>query len=245
MIRGIQVAGSALQPMLDRLEVIANNLANIHTTGFKRDSAFARVLQTAEGNRTRGNVEKFDSEQYTDFTEGSLTQTNNPLDFAIQGRGFFAVETPQGARFTRNGNFMLSVDGTVTTQNGYPVLGTNGRLQLPNLQRLAQGQIAVSQQGEITVDKQAVGALRVVSFDNLAGLKKEGNSIFSASGDARMLDLDKNLTAVRQGFLEESNVDGIEEMITMIELTRNFESSQRVIQQQDATLDKALEIGRL
>jgi flagellar basal-body rod protein FlgG len=180
----------------------------------------------------------------TDFAEGALVQTNNPLDLALQGPGFFVVQTPQGPRYTRDGNFSVTLDGTLTTREGHPVLGTEGSIKFPDLQKLAHEAIAVSPTGEITVGKNAVGTLRIVEFDHPQRLKKVGGSLFSVDPNDDPGVREVQIPTVRQGFLEESNVDGIAEMIEMIEITRHFESNQKAIASQDATLDKVLEAGK-
>ncbi|MBI3787895.1 MAG: flagellar basal-body rod protein FlgF [Ignavibacteriales bacterium] len=247
MIKGIYASGSGMQPRMLRLEVLANNLANIDTTGYKKENIFVQVLeQTANANALgKGELEGLDVKQYTDFSEGSMRQTNNPLDLAIEGRGFFVVETPQGARYTRNGNFMLAGDGTVVTLQGQPVLGASGKIQIPQFQKIADGKLSVSENGEITLNQTVVGKFKIVDFDNLANLKKEGSSMFHAAENERPHDAESNATKIRQGYLEESNVEGIAEMIAMVELNRSFETDQKSIQYQDSTLERAMDVGRV
>jgi|WetSurMetagenome_2_1015567.scaffolds.fasta_scaffold51942_3 flagellar basal-body rod protein FlgF len=244
MIKGMQDTGSAMKPMMARLEVIANNLANINTTGFKRDDVFPAVLQDAVAGGGGTVLTRMESRAATDFSEGSVVQTNNPLDVALQGAGFFVVETPSGPRYTRNGSFSLAVDGTLTTSKGYPVAGTGGPIRFPDLQQLSRGSVAISESGEVSLDGKVIGQLRIVQVDRLSGLTKDGTSLFTAQQDVRTVDAPQEAVAVKQGFLEESNVDGIEEMITMIELMRAFESNQKAAQQQDATLDRTMDVGR-
>lgn len=246
MIKGIYSSGSGMQPRMLRLEVIGNNLANINTTGFKRDNIFVQVLKNASTvNETQSNdLEGLDVVQFTDYSEGSFYQSNNPLDLAIQGEGFFVVETPRGLRYTRNGNFSLSIDGTITTSEGYPVLGSSGRITLPDVNKLTQADIGISQTGEITLDKKVIGKIRITSFDKITKMKKDSASMFMTNEQPREIDTSKDSTIIRQGYLEESNVDGIEEMIQMVELSRSFESDQKAIQYQDGTLERAVEMGR-
>src|SRR5208283_4395063 len=117
MIKGIYAAGSGLMPRMLKLEVIANNLANISTTGFKRDNIFVQIMKDTGVEQAKGNgdLSGLKVREYTDFSEGSMNQTGNKLDLAIQGSGFFAAETPNGVRYTRNGSFSLSTDGTIVT----------------------------------------------------------------------------------------------------------------------------------
>lgn len=247
MIKGIYASGSGMLPRMLRLEVIGNNLANINTTGFKRDNIFVQIMKNTSVTQSQGSGELagLDVKEYTEFTEGSLKQTNNQLDLAIQGRGFFVVESPGGLLYTRNGNFSLSVEGTIVTAQGYTVLGTGGRIQLPDVRKLAAGELSVSEAGEIMVDKRLVGRLRVANFDDEAVLKKEVGTFFKTDAREGIGGTEGKGSIVRQGFLEESNVDGIEEMIAMVELSRGFESDQKTMLYQDGTLEKAMDIGRV
>jgi flagellar basal-body rod protein FlgF len=246
MIKGIHTSAAGMLPMMTRLDVIANNLANMNTTGFKRDEVFMHLVKDAALAQAQGagNSAEAEVQHVTDFSEGSLNPTNNPLDLAMQGRGFFVIDTPQGMRYTRNGNFTLTTQGVLVTAKGDPVIGTSGRIQIPNTQDLSQGKIVVSESGEIIVDNKSVARLRIVDFADTSVLMKEDGSLFSGPLGLPVNDIHENKVSVRQGFLEGSNVEGLEEMIALVELTRNFESNQRVIQTQDTTLEKTNEVGR-
>ncbi len=247
MIKGIYASGAGMQPRMLRLEVIGNNLANINTTGFKKDSIFVQVLREAAAAQANGDGELagLDVKEFTDFSEGSLNQTNNRLDLAIQGSGFFTIQTPAGLRYTRNGNFMLSAGGTVVTSQGFPVLAKSGRIQLPDLQRLTMGNLTIDEQGNVILDRTPIAQLRIANVDSTSMLKKDGNALFYAEGPVHDVDPNGSNCAIRQGYLEESNVEGVEEMVQMVELSRSFESDQKSVQYQDGTLEKAFEVGRL
>ena len=247
MIKGIYSSGAGMQPRMARLEVLANNIANVNTTGFKKDNLFIQAMSNAGQSQAtgEGELKGLDGKQFTDFTEGSFLQTKNPLDVAIQGRGFFAVETPQGIRYTRNGNFTLAVDGTVINGQGYPVLGTSGKIQIPQPQKMSETTISINEHGDISVGNVQLGRLRVADFENLNQLKKAGESMFVTEGEEKQVNTDGHDVIVRQGYLEESNVEGIHEMIQLVELTRSFETDQRTLQAQDATLERAMDIGRV
>jgi len=240
MIKGLQTSSSGLVPMMTRLDVIANNLANANTTGFKRDSVFVKLVEDAGIAQAQGKGESAEAQvqRVTDFSDGVLTPTNNPLDVAIQGRGFLVVNTPEGLRYTRNGNCELAADGTLVTPQGDAVMGTSGNIRFPDLQGLSQGKVVVTESGEVLVDNKLVDRLRVVDFPDVTKLQKESNSLFAAPIEMSPVEMRDDSVRIRQGFLEGSNVEGLEEMMAMIELTRNFESNQRVIQAQDSTLDK-------
>jgi flagellar basal-body rod protein FlgF len=247
MIKGIYSAEASMKPKMAKLEVIANNLANINSTGFKKDKLFVQILKDSAASQATGDgdLDGAKIERAVDFSDGVLNQTGNPLDLAIQGRGFFVVDTPLGLRYTRNGNFKLAADGTVTTAEGFAVMGMGGKIQVPQKEKLQQGVITVSETGEIVIDKDIVAKLRIVDFDNLGTLRKDHQSFFATSGTEHIIEGASMTPSVKQGFLEGSNVDGIEEMIAMIELTRGFEADQKMITSQDATLDRAMEVGRV
>ncbi len=245
MIKGLYTTESAMVPKLTRLEIIANNLANINTTGFKRDKAFTDALDeaTTASEATGSDIPLL--RQYTDFSEGTLRPTNTPLDVALQGKGFFVVDTPNGVRYTRNGNLQLSLDGTIVTGQGYTVQGVNGKLQLPDAQHLQAGSIHISETGEVMLDKQSIGHLKVVDFADYAAIHKDHETLFTVDPGTLMTTGPGSQTAIRQGFLEDSNVDGISEMIAMIELNRAFQADQKVLQAQDATLEKVNTVGQV
>jgi flagellar basal-body rod protein FlgF len=247
MIKGIFSSGSGMQPRMMRLEVLANNIANANTTGFKRDNIFIQVMKDAGLTQTegQGDLKGLDSKEFTDYSEGSFVQTKNPFDLALQGRGFFAVETPQGIRYTRNGNFSLSIDGTLVNAQGSPVLGSSGKIQIPQPQKIDETAISINEYGEVNMGSVQLGKVRVVDFEDLNQLKKAGQSLFVTDAAEKPVNLDGHKTQVRQGFLEESNVEGIEEMIQLVELARSFETDQRTIQSQDTTLERAMDVGRL
>jgi flagellar basal-body rod protein FlgF len=244
MIKGIHTAGAALQPMMSRMEVIANNLANLNTRGYKKDDIFARALDDAAKLQAegRGDFAGLDVRQYTDFAEGSIAETHQPLDLAIQGEGFFVVESPHGWRYTRNGNFRLEKNGALVTGTGHPVIGLDGPLHVEDSEKSATDLIRVTPTGEILLGTKPIGTVMIVRFADLTLLQKEGDTMFSSIEVP--VRVESSSTIVRQGFLEESNVDGLQELIAMVELARSFESSQRAIQSQDALAEKTLDIGR-
>jgi flagellar basal-body rod protein FlgF len=246
MIKGIQTAETAMRPKMARMEVIANNLANVNTTGFKRDRLFVQMLNDSVGGKTdaAGDLDGVRVTEGVDFSEGSLRQTGNPLDVAIQGRGFFAVNTPGGVRFTRNGSFRLSADGSLVNTDGYQVEGTGGAIRFPGIEKLQQATVSIAETGEVLIDKDPIGRLRIVEFADTSVLSKESASLFSAAPGALMTE-GSSSSAVKQGVLEESNVDGVEEMIAMTELQRSFDTDQKVLQALDDSVAKSLDVGRL
>lgn len=247
MIKSIYNSSAGMRSKMVNMEVVANNLANINSTGYKRDVVFTEILketgldQLTEQPDTSGMITR----QYVDFTEGSLNSTNNPLDVAIQGRGFFVVETPNGMRYTRDGHFDLNSNGLLVTSDGYPVIGKEGRIQFPEREKLTQVKFLIDDSGEIIVDEKTVAKIHIVDFPDTSKLSKEGKKLFSSKVNPVTIEPTESLSVVRQGYLEASNVDGIAEMVAMIEMTRSFESNQKAIQTQDETLQKAIEVGKL
>ncbi|MCX6135306.1 MAG: flagellar basal-body rod protein FlgF [Ignavibacteriales bacterium] len=247
MIKGIYNSGTGMQPRMTRLEVLANNIANSATTGYKRDSLFIQAMKDAGLSQVEGlaDLKGLDSKQFTDFSEGSFAQTHNPLDLAIQGKGFFVVETPQGIKYTRNGGFSLSQDGTVVNAEGYPVLSTSGHIQIPRPEKAVGSSITINERGEVTVGKAVLGQLRIADFRDMSQLRKAGQTMFTTDAPEQRAAVDGHSVVIRQGFLEESNVEALGEMIQLVELSRSFETDQRTIKAQDTTLERALDVGRV
>lgn len=248
MIKGIYSSSNGMPPMLVRMEVIANNLANANTTGFKRDNMFVEMMTdpgVAPDVRAGDLTTRLNVQRTVDYGSGSLSETHNPLDVALLTDGWFVIQAKDGERYTRNGNFTLALDGTLTTREGLPVLGVDGVIKIPDVHKAMQDGISISQAGLVSVGTKEIGVLRVVEISDMTQLRKVGDSMFRLQKNTTAEVRDKELPVIRQGFLEESNVDGIEEMIEMIEITRHFESNQKAIAAQDATLDKLFEVGRL
>ncbi len=249
MIDGIHTSALGLLPLQKKLEVIANNLANVNTTGFKRDDAFADELISARTlfrNGTATPDEKDVSEQTaTDFSQGTLQQTSNPLDVAIDGQGFFAVQTAEGIKLTRDGSFNISTDGTMVTRNGDPVLGTGGSIRIDDIQNLQKNQLVIEQNGVVKAGDKVYGQIQVLSPDNLSELSKAGQNLYTFKSETVLNQVEPSAFSVKQGFLEGSNVNPIDEMVAMIQLQTNFEAGQKAIQSQDTTLGQANQVGQV
>ncbi|MBC8016835.1 MAG: flagellar basal-body rod protein FlgF [Sporomusaceae bacterium] len=247
MIRGIYTGASGMVAETMRTDVISNNLANANTAGFKKDVAvtkdFASMLITRINDGADApvigsiGIGVSVDEAATIHSPGIMKTTGNDFDMAIEGKGFFTVETPQGVRYTRNGTFAKNIQGELITQDGYRVLGQDGPI------RIQGTAMTVGDDGRILVDNQLVGTLQVVEFADEKQLTKEGASLFAApAGQNR-----KSGTAgVRQGFLEMSNVNVISEMVNLISNYRAYEINGKVVQAHDQLLGKAVnEVGRL
>lgn len=249
MIKGIYTSALGLIPLQKKLEVVANNLANVNTTAFKRDDAFVDELINARTLFRDGAIDPTARDvlqkTYTDYSQGPLEQTNNPLDVAINGSGFFVVETNEGTRLTRDGSFTLSADGILTTRNGAVVMGKGGPIRIDNMQQLRYDSLVIDRDGTIKAGQHIYGQIRVVAPADYSQIRKDGNSLYSLSDAAVLHDVDPQSLNLRQGFLEGSNVNPIDEMVALIELQRNFEVGQKAIQSQDDSLAQANQVGKL
>jgi flagellar basal body rod protein FlgG len=159
--------------------------------------------------------------------------TNRPLDFAIQGEGFFAVETSTGERYTRAGNFTLDEEGTLTTNRGDAVVGSSGPISIESQDFM------VSAEGKVIVDGAEIGAIKIVTFDNPRALVRRGN--YYESGGQGAAESEMIETRVLQGAIERANVSPIDEMVNMIAIHRGFETDQATIKLQDETARKLIE----
>ncbi len=232
-----------------RLNSIANNLANVNTTGYKRDTlAFKDTFimfahdQIMEPVATIRSKKLFPepiliakprlAEAKTDFSQGSLRLTGDPLDVAIHGDGFFKLQTPDGDFVTRNGHFRQTSDGTLVSEQGWPVMGENGPIILP-----AGGQVTINDTGQIFSDGEPVDQLQLVTYGDLDVLEKRGNNLYQLRPDELAAEIPAENASVEQGFLEVANVEVVTEMVNMIEAQRQFEAYTKVMQSTD-TLDK-------
>jgi flagellar basal-body rod protein FlgF len=222
--------------MTRRQERTANNLANVDTAGFRRERTFANVLgQALDAEGAPRSVRRTGG--WADLAPGALEPTGNPLDLALEGEGFFVVAGADGAeRYTRAGRFGLDTEGTLRTADGDAVLGADGPIAVP-----PGAALTVSAAGELAVDGRPVGTLRVVTFADPAALERAGDTTFRAAAPPTALDA----PAVRQGFVEGSNVDAVREMSDMIAHFRLYEAQQKVVQSTDALLGEVTrDLGR-
>lgn len=241
MTRGMYAAAGGMLVGLGRQEVLANNLANANTPGFKTDrvsyGSFQQVLLPGVRGEGGGDAVMMQSATLTasqvDFQQGSIIETGNSLDLAITGDACFVVATPAGERYTRNGHFQRAPDGVLVTSQGYPVLGENGPLTLPN------AEVSVSSRGEVTAGGMYVGRLRTVRFADPANVTKYGDSLYAGGSP-----VETPAVGIQQGMLENSNTDPMRTMVEMIATMRGFEMNQRVIQVQDSTLQTVLDVAR-
>ena len=223
-------AYSALDARMKLVEVVANNLANAQTTGFKRD--FGSLFQTDNG---------FDIGTQIDMSEGELVNTGNGLDAAIDGNGFFAIQTDRGVRYTRAGNFIVDSQGELVTKDGSKVLSTDDRPI-----SASDGTVAIQDGGVVTVDGNEVGRLKIVSFPDVRNLQKEGLFRFQWNGAPEQV---QNVADphIKAGYLERSNVNPVTEMVHLMSAYREFETVQRTVKTLVTDMNGKLiqELGRL
>jgi flagellar basal-body rod protein FlgF len=234
------LVGLSRQMALSReLEIVANNVANIDTTGFKADNAsFSQFLMPgARDGQFSGKDQRVsfvqDRASWIDLSAGALQHTGNPLDVAIDGKGYFSIQTERGQRYTRNGSFAINATGQLVTSEGDQVLGSGGPITF----QLTDHNITISPAGIITArDGNGTastqrGQLQIVTFDKPQQLQKDGGSTFMAPPSVTPNPAPAG-TRVAQGALEKSNVRAIAEMARMIEITRSYSDIAAVLQQQ-------------
>jgi len=235
----LAAAGALVQQM--RLEMLANNVANINTVGYKGEKSVFRVpeetlpaeeLRPEEGSQPLSPYAPPFSTM-VDFSQGAIHQTGNPLDVALNGEGFFNVQTPDGIQYTRQGSFTLNTDGVLVTQDGYPVMGEGGEITIEG------ANVEIDELGGVYVDGDEVGRLQVTAFADNESLAKVGNGRFVSSDPAMVGNRPEN-TTVRQGHLESANVNPVQAMTEMIETSRAFEAYQKVIQSADEATEKSI-----
>ncbi len=223
--------------LMRELNTIANNIANVSTNGYRREgSLFAEHVKALEGGDPSLSVANL-SRRFVDFSAGDITKTNNSLDFAIDGDGFFLVESPGGERLTRDGAFSLNAKSELVTASGARVLDeSGGAIAIPP----QAVRVSVTEEGSIFADEQAVGKLGVVTAD-AAFLVREGQNVFRAENG-----FEPAINArVRQNALEGSNVSAITELARLIEVQRTYEASQKFTENESERIKRTVrELGQ-
>ena len=259
MVKGLYTAYTGLRNEQRRLDVISNNIANSNTTGYKKmgvtSQSFSQELAVRVDDDSDGYLVKGIGdvslgvkigETYTDFSQGGFRETGNAYDVALEGDGFFTISTTDKSgttttRYTRDGDFTVTRDGYLVTKDGDFVLGTNNqRIQIPGADT---ADVSMDSLGNVYVNEVLVGRLQIVDFQNKDALSLYGENMFEALPEAGMV---ASTALTRQGYLETSNVNVINEMVSMITITRAYETNQKMMQTIDSTLDKAVnEIGKV
>ena len=250
MLRCFYTASTGMLVQRDRMEVLANNLTNVDTTGYKADSLISSTFQDMMIERlndpavvsvtnivgalgTGTHIE----EVYTSFEQGNIEDTNRSCDMALEGDGFFVVSTPDGDRYTRDGSFTVSSTGYLVTSEGFYVQGQSGRIYVGG------DDFKVDEQGGIYVGDMLTDKLSIAAFTDNTGLRKDGSNLYErVSGGMQAAAGVK----VVQGALEGSNVDTAEDLTRMMSVSKAYQLNQRVLGMVDESLQKAVnEVGRV
>ena len=250
MVRGTYIAGTGMLLQRRRMENITNNIANADTTGYKKEhlvshSFDAVMIERIKDTHVVGytmnvgplNLGTQIDQLYVNFEQGGLEGTERTTDLALVGDVFFVMQTPAGERYTRSGSFYIDQLGYLTDGEGNFLLGENGPIYVGGLD------FTVDAAGGVWVDNQFTDRIRVASFADNGTLRKQGSNLyFSLAGPQAQAEP----YAIRQGFLEISNVDIAREMVDMLTVFRTYETNQRMLTMIDETVGKAVnEIGRL
>jgi flagellar basal-body rod protein FlgF len=215
-------AASGILSRMEALDMLSNNLANSGTAGYKVDREFYSLFrdQTGADGITLPVIQK----QWTDFQQGTLTPTGNPLDLALAGKGFFAVNGPTGPLYTRNGSFQISPKGILTTMDGYTVRAVGGQ----TIQTVSQAPLQIAPDGTVRQDGQALGQVQLADFNDVNALVKIGNSYYRPPNPKAQPAAPANAT-IEQGKLESSNVAPAESSVRLVELMRQYEMLQKAV----------------
>ncbi len=241
MIKGIYHSAAGMLPNYFKLVNISNNLANVTTTGYKADRRYFNTVLNNEVTQPGADgkpksLNKLDEGVYTIYEQGSLKFTDNSLNVALNGKGFLVSEDPESGElfYTRNGRFSLNLDKQLVNSLGNPVLDDGyGPIEV------GDATLAITESGDIYLDNRHKGKLMIVDFENYDVLTKAGETQYTISDDA--VEIDPEDVAVHHGYVEESNVNVMHEMVEMIALNRNYESSSRALQSQDGTLRELIQ----
>jgi flagellar basal-body rod protein FlgF len=218
-------AASGLRARMETLDMLANNLANASTGGFKLDREFYSlyVSPDAEGSQSMPTTVPLIEKHWTDFSQGLMTPTGNSLDLALSGKGFFAASATSGVLYTRNGSFRLSPKGVLVTAEGYPVQAQN----LKFIQSQSASPLQILPDGEVRQNGQTLGKLQLVDFPADAGIVKEGNNYFRPADPK--VKLAPSAAQVEQGKIESSNVSPAESAVRLVSVMRQFEMLNRAV----------------
>lgn len=239
MIENAQLISLSRQIALQhQMDVVANNIANINTTGFKAEQLlFEEYVMPVAQDRTFPSLDHplsyvQDWATIHDLSSGAMLQTGSELDVALNGEGFFAVQTAGGERWTRSGAFQINNVGMLVDLSGNPVLGEAGPIQFGP----EETGIVIAADGSVSSDAGPKGRLRIVEFANPQALRREGSNLFSGGTPVAATN-----TQVMQGFIERSNVSGVQEMAEMIRVTRSYESIASLTEKQDELRRSAIQ----
>ena len=253
MVRGLYIASTGMVVQSKQMDLISNDLANATTTGYKKSTSiaesFPEVLLTRLNDYQNGisndqivgsiNFGATIDEVYTDYTQGSVINSSNPTDLAIQGDGFFVINAPEGELYTRDGSFQIDQNGNLVTKEGYAVMGMNGPISFGEDFLNGIHDIVIKETGEIQINGETIDQIQLTAFTDNQNLEKLGDN-FYRGGEKQPFD-----GYVLQYFTEASNVNPVTTMVDMIKVSRAYETNQKMIQTQDQLLGKAInELGK-
>jgi flagellar basal-body rod protein FlgF len=231
------IAAAGLRARMESLDMLANNIANTSTGGYKGDGEFY-TLFTSEAAKEDGSdpstlpkIERL----WTDFSQGSLEPTNNPLDMGLSGKGFFTVEGPSGPLYTRNGNFQVTSTGVIATIDGYPLTQRGGQ----SFKADPNKPLDVSLDGNIRQGGQLLGQVNLVDFQDPSILVKQGNSYFRPTNNQTPTEATN--VQVHQGKIEASNVNASQAAVRLVSVMRQFEMMQKAVSISGDMTKKAIE----
>ena len=226
------VALSRQMVLQRQMSIVANNVANLTTPGFRGESlVFIEHLEATQPGEKVRFVQ--DIATVPDLQPGPLSNTDNPLDLAIQGEGYFAIDTPQGERYSRAGSFALDADGQIVTAEGFALQGDGGSLVVPP----DADDIVVAKDGTVSTDQGILGRVTLVRFDNDYALKREANGLYDADGQAA-LPVDN--PQIQQGKIELSNVAGVVEMTKLVAIVRSYQAAATMVEEEHERQRRAI-----
>lgn len=257
MLWELYTAALGMLPQQTKLEILSNNIANISTVGFKGIGSFQHALIEAQKNlrNVPGQAEAEDIElgKYINFQQGSIVKTGNPLDLTIDGNGFFLVADNDGMQYlTRAGQFTLDSEGYLRTLDGKYVIGSSGPILLRETLAGSDGEehanlqsiIRINQNGEIYIGNRYIDTLSIIQVENPQSLEHIGASHLKPTVETQFTIRDESQYRILQGYLEQSNVSLVDEMVNLIALQRLYELGQKTIRTNDETLSRSIDIGR-
>jgi flagellar basal-body rod protein FlgF len=223
MIKGMYRSASGMLPRVKQQEAIANNVSNAGTTGFKKDIVFSKELSRAELRTLEARVT-------VDYTLGAFDKTDNPLDMAIEGDGFFVLQAPDGSTaLTRAGSFIVDSEGFLAIPGGYRLMGDGGPIQV------GTGKVTIGDSGEVQAGSAGAGRIVPRSVADVDKLDRLGGALFGVpDGEQLIAPLQ---ASIKQGYVETSNVDVVAEMVDMIVAYRTYEANAKALQTQESSLD--------
>ena len=257
MVRGLYTAYTGMINQQKRLDTVTNNLANASTTGFKREGltskSFDQMLTVKLNDLSvpylNEGIGKMSlgvkiGENYTDYSQGSLKETGNTYDLALAGNGFFTISYTDkkgntSEKYTRDGDFTMDSEGYLRTLEGDYVQGEGGAIMIP----VETSEVSIRDNGDIYADGEYVDSLRIVDFEDYNNIEKFGENLYNVVDGATETE---STAAVKQGYLEMSNINVVKEMVEMITISRAYESNQKLIQTEDDMLDKSVnQVGKV